>query len=89
MKNRGERRMAEKRIKARMRNIIVKRNDMCKKAFEVPEEPTDKMIGRQASVHGVGCSCPMCGNPRRHSKGRSKLTRQEVLEIDREKDQVE
>ena len=89
MKNRGERRMAEKRIKARMRNIIVKRNDMCKKAFEVLEEPTAKMIGRQASVHGAECSCHGCGNPRKHYKGKDKLTRQEVLEIDRENDQVE
>jgi hypothetical protein len=89
MQNRGVRRIAEKRIKARMRDYIVKRNDMCKKAFEVLEEPTDKMIGRQASVHGVGCSCHGCGNPRKHYKGKGKLTRQEVLEIDRENDQVE
>lgn len=41
------------------------------------EEPSDKVIGKIAASHGAECSCWMCGNPRRFSKGKEKLTFQE------------
>ena len=36
-----------------------------------PYPPTLKEIGKKASVHSHGCSCDMCGNPRRHFGNRS------------------
>lgn len=30
--------------------------------------PTERDIGRSASVHGAQCSCAGCGNPRKHFK---------------------
>lgn len=37
-----------------------------------------KNVGKLAQVHGVACSCEMCGNPRKYSK--TKKTLQELKE---------
>lgn len=29
-------------------------------------EPTKEQIGKSYFVHGSGCSCAACGNPRKH-----------------------
>ena len=29
-------------------------------------DPDAKTVGKAAAVHGVACSCYMCGNPRKH-----------------------
>lgn len=67
MKNkRALRRHHANRVKAKMR-----------KYYGKDRELTDKDVGRFASTHGAGCSCWMCGNPRRYMKGKEKLTIQE------------
>ena len=77
MKNRGVRRDQEKRVKARVKKVETERKNLCRSACEPSEEPTKKVIGRLASVHGAVCSCQKCGNPRRYAKGKEKITMQE------------
>ena len=77
MKNRGVRRDQEKRVKDKIRKVVTARKDYCVRACDPPVELTDKTVGRLAAVHGVVCSCSMCGNPRRYAKGKDKLTMQE------------
>lgn len=40
---------------------------------------SDSTVGRQASVHLCGCSCPHCGNPRKFYRD---LTMQEKKDIE-------
>ncbi len=48
-----------------------------KTSDQIHEEASDKKaIGKMASVHGAGCSCHSCGNPRRHF---GEKTRQEII----------
>jgi hypothetical protein len=77
MKNRGVRRDQEKRVKDKIKKVLISKKDFCKSACEPAEEPTDKVIGKQAAVHGAVCSCQMCGNPRRYAKGKGRITMQE------------
>lgn len=47
------------------------------KTIFATENPSEEWIGKMSHTHCVPCSCIMCGNPRRHEKGKSKLTIQE------------
>ena len=52
---------------------------------EIEAQASDpKKIGKAVSVHGSFCSCPMCGNPRRHFHEK---TQQEKLADQKEKDE--
>ena len=68
MKGRAQRRFDESLVKAKAKKICKSRQ------LDGSKEPTQKEIGKTASVHGVACSCVMCGNPR---KFYGDLTRQE------------
>jgi len=73
MKGKAYRRAQERKIKKKYGKIL-------KSMFgDTVEEPSEKDVGRFASVHGAGCSCAMCGNTRRSvlSKGGDKTTIQE------------
>lgn len=64
---RAERRHQLDRIKQKAIKII--------KGYQI--DLTNRRIGKTAAVHGVACSCSMCGNPRRHAKGKDTYTLQE------------
>lgn len=53
----SERRHHEKRLKDKVKNII---------SGWFSKEPTKEQIGKSYSVHSSKCSCPVCGNPRKH-----------------------
>ena len=69
MQGRGQRRARKAREKARAREFLrdVWQNDA------LAED--EAYVGKRARTR-VPCSCPMCGNPRRHGKG-ERLTLQE------------
>ena len=56
-----------------------------------PGKEDPRVIGIQASTHGVPCSCDACCNPRRskHVRGKDRLTKQEKVAIKREQEQLE
>ena len=81
---RAERRQAEQRKKAKIKRII-------KETWYVPTLPLnpifnnsvrkdltkdEKFIGRMAATPHP-CSCRGCGNPRKQSKGKERMTMQE------------
>lgn len=69
MKKRAIRREQEIRKKNKAKKIM-------KESWGYPDDMIDeKRIGKTASTHGKPCSCPMCGNPRRHF---GEKTRQET-----------
>jgi hypothetical protein len=73
--SRGERMMAERRKKAKCRRIL-------KGQFVLPGEDLErklspKSVGKMAAAPHP-CSERCCGNPRCHSKGKDRLTLQEV-----------
>jgi hypothetical protein len=78
MKDRGIRRAQEKRVKVRVKNII---SEWYIPSLESKPEPSKKDVGRAASVHMKGCSCSMCGNPRRTYRGKGALTMQELRKL--------
>ena len=53
----------ERRVKAKAK-IREERN----RSDLVNYIPSDRDIGKNASVHGAICSCEVCGNPRKHFK---------------------
>jgi hypothetical protein len=63
---------------------LVKRYTKVAQSWNVdsPEE-----TGRKMKDHPKLCSCAMCGNPRNSNlyRGKGKLTKQELKQIDREK----
>lgn len=63
MRDRGFRLHQERKRKRKIRKRL---EDRMWKA-----EPTDRDVGVQYSVHDADCSCPMCGNPRRHLSQRT------------------
>ena len=68
--------LAKKKIKAKK---------IMKESWAHDEETiTPRNIGRVASTHGSGCSCRMCGNPRKFF---GEKTRQEYLEDLRQRDE--
>lgn len=69
MKGRGERRERMAREKAKARKFL--REVWQDDAFAAD----DAYVGKRAATR-VPCSCPMCGNPRRHGKS-ERLTLQE------------
>jgi hypothetical protein len=73
----AERRFNKNRAKERSRSKL--------KANGV-DDPTPRQIGKGASTHSSDCSCMLCGNPRKHFKGKSKneLTLSERKANDRE-----
>ena len=75
MSKRAKRREQTKRIKERAKKII--------KGWG-GTDLSDRNVGRVASVHGAGCSCMKCGNPRHKWNS---ITRQEELAKIEEKDQ--
>lgn len=85
MKDRGVRRADDRRIKAKYRKVAKSWGSLALKPYESPKEPSEKVVGQLAAVHGKGCSCSMCGNPRRTYKGKSALTMQEIRELEKGK----
>lgn len=86
MKDRGVRRKDDRRIKAKYRKVAKSWGcGFIRHAWEEPKEPSAKAVGQLAAVHGKGCSCSRCGNPRRTYKGKSALTMQELRELEKEK----
>ena len=80
---RAARRQADKRIKSRTKRRL-------KRSWMSPEAARDpRVIGKRAAVHDVGCSCAMCGNPRKFTKGDDKITRQELKANRTEKEERE
>ncbi len=80
MKKRAIRRKGEVRAKTKAKKIM-------KESWNWDGELMDgKHVGVVASTHGKPCSCPMCGNPRRHFHEK---TRQEIVAKMDEKDQNE
>ncbi|MCK5020853.1 MAG: hypothetical protein KAS32_27780 [Candidatus Peribacteraceae bacterium] len=66
MSSRSERRHHTRRLKAKNRKILGR---------VIEWRPiTEKDVGK-ATNHQIGCSCPLCGNPR---KWRGEKTRQEI-----------
>jgi hypothetical protein len=82
MRDISERRRAEAKAKNKAREIIHRVRAWIGGPL-TPEEET-KRVGKQAAVHSKPCSCPLCGNARRHLKQK---TLQEVKEDLRERDQ--
>jgi hypothetical protein len=54
----------ERRVKAKAK-VRENRN---RSSLNENAVPSDRDIGKSASVHGAHCSCEMCGNPRKHFK---------------------
>ena len=72
---RGDRLEAERKKKAKMKRAL-------KETWHDPSLADDpKRIGMMAHTPH-GCSCRMCGNPRKHEKGKDRLTIQERKHID-------
>jgi hypothetical protein len=85
---RAERRQAERRKKAKIKRMVKEtwyppvvnsifnrgKNDLTK---------NEKFVGRMAATPH-SCSCRCCGNPRKHEKGRGRLTMQEIRELEKE-----
>ena len=61
MKKRAKRREQENRGKNKAKKIM---KDSW--GWTSEELLDNRHIGKIASTHGKPCSCPMCGNPRRH-----------------------
>jgi hypothetical protein len=55
--SRAERRHHYQRLKAKWKKI---------RSNEYGARTDDVAIGYQVSTHGKGCSCHMCGNPRKY-----------------------
>ena len=78
----ARRRAAERKAKARaMRRL--------RPTLESPSQPlrpidVAKAVGK-AAHSPKGCSCPMCGNPRKHAKGFWRRTLAEQKQLQREK----
>ncbi len=71
MRDKSYRRHVELVRKSKFRKIIfdrAKRFDISsqKSNEELLDSITGGDIGRMTSMHGVECSCPMCGNPRKY-----------------------
>jgi len=47
--------------------------------------PTPRALGRSYSTHGAICSCPACGNPRRHF-GESTLAEKRELQFSKDEE---
>lgn len=83
MSDRGERLAAERRKKAKVRKIV---KDVWYSPAGVRLDKNEKFVGKMAHTPKP-CSGMCCGNPRRHYKGKGKLTMQEIKEL--AKEQVE
>ena len=59
MRSREYRRHTDKVRKQRTVRVILRMSP-------TENPPTAKYIGRMAAVHHAGCSCQMCGNPRKY-----------------------
>ena len=62
------------RIKSKTKQIL-------ERLWVIDEEVSASEIGRCASVHCKGCSCLMCGNPRRHFNEKTIQERREFQEV--------
>jgi hypothetical protein len=60
----SERRHQEKRIKQKTRKDLQRQGN---------DDPSPRDIGKTASSHGALCSCTLCGNPRKHFKGKTNI----------------
>ena len=60
--------------------IKTKTKQILERLWVIDEEVSASEIGRCASVHCKGCSCFMCGNPRRHFNERTVQERREFQE---------
>jgi hypothetical protein len=88
MRSRSFRRHQLKRVKEKARfikrqvwgmftNIFVRSPSPLSPVAPGEEDP--RIVGLGASTHCKPCSCPGCGNPRRHFGGNNGMTRQEKL----------
>ena len=65
----------DSRIKSKTKQILERWH-----GWWINEEVSASEIGRCASVHCKGCSCFMCGNPRRHFNEKTIQERREFQE---------
>ena len=63
MRNRAERRALDAKTKKKA-GKLVDRTHWIGGPLDATER--ERIVGKTAAVHGKGCSCPGCGNPRRH-----------------------
>lgn len=82
MRKRSERRHSEAIAKKKARTLI-HRVRLWIGGIPSPEEEK-RLVGKQAAVHSRPCSCPGCGNARRHLKQK---TLQELREDFSDKEQ--
>lgn len=80
-RDRAQRRSLAERTKRRVARYLADTHVAHIKPEDRPGH-ISKRVSREWQ-HRQRCSCPMCGNPRRHSKGEGKLTRQELEAYDR------
>ena len=69
----------DSRIKSKTKQIL-------ERLWVIDEEVSASEIGRCASVHCKGCSCFMCGNPRRHFNEKTIQERREFQEEIKDKE---
>lgn len=63
MRTRADRRHSEKKAKSKARILVDRTRDLFP---PLSEEEMARAVGKGAAVHNAYCSCPACGNPRRH-----------------------
>jgi len=95
MKSRSLRRHHAERIKEKFRRVArkiwnlgwnhTKKNEPPKSPVP-PKQEDPRVVGIAASTHCVGCSCYMCGNPRKYF---GEITIQEKIADINEKEQLE
>ena len=66
--------------------IKTKTKQILERLWVIDEEVSASEIGRCASVHCKGCSCFMCGNPRRHFNEKTIQERREFQEEIKDKE---
>jgi hypothetical protein len=63
--------MSNRDLSYRIHQEHRQKSDAKRKAKEWDLPTDDKSVGKMASVHGVMCSCEMCGNPRKYFEEKS------------------
>ncbi len=63
MRSKADRRASQERIKKRFGKLVDRIHWI---SGPLDSAERERIVGKQAAVHGKGCSCPGCGNPRKH-----------------------
>jgi hypothetical protein len=75
MRNKAERRQSEGKAKGKAKVLV----DRVRAWLGGPLTPDEEQrrVGKMAAVHSRPCSCPMCGNARRHLSQKTLQERRE------------